>query len=295
MTKIAHLPSASRLTNRSVIEVGGEERRAFLQGLISNDMNDCMPGQAIYAALLTPQGKFLHDLFIIDSEKYFLIDCESARVEDLIKRLLRYKLRSKITIENKTVIYDCWALWKDADLSAFVEKTNTPNSLFYVDPRLPELGLRAIINKFDKLDGVKICDFEAYDKHRLALGAPDGSRDMIIEKSTLLECNFDFLHGISWTKGCYTGQELTARTHYRGLIKKRLYPVSIKGAVPAPGSTIYRDTAEVGEMRSSSANSGLALLSIEMAERAINEAIDFTCDNSQITALRTISRKLRPN
>jgi folate-binding protein YgfZ len=106
-------------------------------------------------------------------------------------------------------------------------------------------------------------DFVAYDRHRLALGIPDGSRDMVPEKSILLECGFDELRGVDWQKGCYVGQELTARTKYRGLIKKRLFPVRIDGAVPAPGTVVTLDGKEAGEMRSAQDGLGLALLRLD--------------------------------
>src|SRR5438445_550675 len=105
--------------------------------------------------------------------------------------------------------------------------------------------------------------FPAYDRRRLELGIPDGSRDLVVEKSILLESGFDELNGVDWQKGCYIGQELTARTKYRGLIKKRLMPVKINGPAPPPGTIVTADGREVGEMRSSRDGLGLALLRIE--------------------------------
>ncbi|HTT80545.1 MAG TPA: tRNA-modifying protein YgfZ, partial [Stellaceae bacterium] len=106
-------------------------------------------------------------------------------------------------------------------------------------------------------------DFAAYDRHRLALGVPDGSRDLVPEKSILLEAGFDELNGVDWQKGCYVGQELTARTKYRGLVKRRLFPVEIAGAPPAPGAIISANGHEAGEMRSSQGGLGLALLRLD--------------------------------
>ena len=108
-------------------------------------------------------------------------------------------------------------------------------------------------------------DFAAYDRLRLALGVPDGSRDLVLDKSILLEAGFDELNGVDWQKGCYIGQELTARTKYRGLIKKRLLPVTIDGSAPAPGTIVTADGREAGEMRSSRDGRGLALLRLETA------------------------------
>jgi hypothetical protein len=112
--------------------------------------------------------------------------------------------------------------------------------------------------------------FEAdWDRHRLALGLPDGSRDLEAEKTVLLEAGFDELHGVSWSKGCYMGQELTARTKYRGLVKRRLLPVAIEGPLPPPGSPVLRDGAEVGSMRSGCGQMGLAVLRLDALEGAL--------------------------
>jgi folate-binding protein YgfZ len=108
-----------------------------------------------------------------------------------------------------------------------------------------------------------------WDLHRLGLGLPDGSRDMEAEKSVLLEAGFDELNGISWTKGCYMGQELTARTKYRGLVKRRLVPIRIDGAVPEPGAPILRDGREVGTMRSAGGRNGMAVLRLDALESAL--------------------------
>jgi tRNA-modifying protein YgfZ len=113
--------------------------------------------------------------------------------------------------------------------------------------------------------GLSEVDFADYDRLRLRLGVPDGSRDLIPEKSILLEAGFDELNGIDWNKGCYIGQELTARTRYRGLVRRRLMPVAIDGPMPAPGAIVTLDGREVGEMRSGHAGHGLALLRTEAA------------------------------
>jgi len=252
------------LHHRSVIRIGGQDRRIFLQGLISNDIERCREGDALYAALLTPQGKFLHDLFIVECGDHFLIDCEKARADDLLKRLRAYTLRAKVTLENAA---------EEFDVQVEVPGSHRNEVLIsYSDPRLPELGTRLIARKNVAAAG----DFMGYDLHRIGLGVADGSRDMLVEKSTLADGNIDLLNGVSWTKGCYVGQELTARMHYRALVKKRLFPVTIEGAAPASGSTVTIGEDEVGEMRSSCGQRGLALLATEKTRRAVDEGVVLT-------------------
>lgn len=260
----------SLLPRRGVLRLEGEDRGAFLQGLISNDIALCQPAQPLYAALLTPQGKFLHDLFIFDDDGAFLIDCESDRADDLMKRLRMYKLRAKITLEDARTTHKILAAWGDG---------LAPDG-FLPDPRLPALGWRAILP--DTALPAQTATEDDYDAHRLALGVPDGSRDMLIEKSTLLECNMDRLRAISWTKGCYMGQELTARMHYRGLVKKRLYPVSIEGTLPDAGMAVMNGDEDIGDMRSACGNTGMALLNIEKAGAAMQSKTPLTCSGAKL-------------
>jgi folate-binding protein YgfZ len=274
------------LEDRGVLAVAGDDARTFLQGLISNDINKVSATHAIHAALLTPQGKYLHDFFITEAPGGgLLMDCERARLEDLAKRLKLYKLRAKVTIEDQS---DAWLVAAlpggtgapdaGADAGAAAVKDG---GVLYTDPRLAALGARAILPA-DSADatlaglGLSAGDRAAYDLLRLDLGVPDGSRDMVVDKSILLESGFDELNGVDWKKGCYMGQELTARTKYRGLIKKRLLPVEIEGALPEAGTPITLDGKEVGEVRSTAAagsgGRGLALIRLEHLEAGPFEA-----------------------
>ena len=142
------------------------------------------------------------------------------------------------------------------------------DGVVFVDPRLPGLGARAILPRGSEAAvlepaGFSAADVAAYDRLRLEAGVPDGSRDMVVEKAILLENNLDELHAISWQKGCYMGQELTARTRYRGLVRKRLFPVIVEGALPEPGTPVMMGDKEAGEMRSGSGDRALALLRLE--------------------------------
>jgi folate-binding protein YgfZ len=262
------------LDERGILAVSGEDRRIFLQGLVSNDVEKVDPTQARYAALLTAQGKYLHDFMMIEFSGALWLEGETGRRSDLKRRLSIYRLRAKAALEEKlelavAVVFGKGAL---AVMGLAKEEPGAARSfasgVAFIDPRLAALGVRCIMARTDirgalKDAGLAETGFPAYDRHRLELGIPDGGRDLVPEKSILLEAGFDELNGVDWQKGCYIGQELTARTKYRGLIKKRLMPVEIDGPVPAPGTIITAEGREVGEMRSSSDGLGLALLRIE--------------------------------
>ncbi len=253
MTNVAELPQ------RGVIMVEGEDRVAFLQGLVSNDVAQAVPGRAVWAAFLTPQGKWLADFFILSDGSALLLDVERAQQAMLVQRLSRYRLRSKVTL-HAAEAYAVYAAWAGPP---------PPGAIMAPDPRLPDAGWRLLATAPLPTNAAAT----DYDRHRLALGLPDGSRDMETEKTVLLEAGFDELAGVSWSKGCYMGQELTARTRYRGLLKRRLVPVAIAGPVPEPGTQIMRGAMEVGTMRSGAESQGLAVLRLDV----LTEAADLTC------------------
>jgi folate-binding protein YgfZ len=251
-----------RLPNRAFLRLSGEDRLKFLQGLVSNDVNAAAPGRAVYSCLLTPQGKFLHDFFLIADGDSLLIECEADRRADLVQRLKMYRLRSRIELTE--VDYAVFAAFGVAPLST--------GEIIYSDPREPALGKRVLLPPGENPEPE--IPFDAYDRLRISLAVPDGSRDMEIGKAILLENNIDLLNGIAWDKGCYTGQELTARTRYRGLIKKRLIPVRIAGKAPPIGTPLIEAGSEVGEMRGACGDLGLALLRLERLRRAEAIQID---------------------
>lgn len=255
------------LEDRGVLAIGGSDRASFLQGLISNDTMKISRERAIYAALLTAQGKYLHDFTLVEYAETIWLDGEAARLADLKRRLSMYRLRAKVTVDERpdlavAAIYNGAAPGEPGTARAL------GGGVIFNDPRLAALGARAILPRDDirgtlRDAGAVEGDFVEYDRLRLGLGVPDGSRDLVLDKSILLESGFDELNGVDWNKGCYIGQELTARTKYRGLIKKRLFPVRIDGPAPEPGAIITQDGREAGEMRSSRDGVGLALLRLE--------------------------------
>lgn len=267
-----------QLGNRGVVTIAGEDRKAFLQGLISNDIERVAADRAIWSALLTPQGKYLHDFFIVEIADTFYLDCEADRLMDFGKRLHRYKLRAQVEL-GIGEDYAVFALFGGDALGALglADQPGVARGIgggvVYADPRLSRAGARALLPSAGAVEMFKEMGFSAaapnaYDDWRLALGLSDGSRDLIVEKSTLLESNFDELHGVDWNKGCYMGQELTARTKYRGLVRKRLMPVRIDGPMPETGTPLMVGNKEIGEMRSALGDRGLALIRLERLAEA---------------------------
>lgn len=248
--------SIALLPDRGVVELAGPDRAAFLQGLVSNDVAAIPEGQAAWTALLTPQGKWLADFFVIPVGETLLLDVERAQAAALVQRLSRFRLRSKVTLRDASDAWHVHAAW-GAKPGA--------EGVVVADPRLATAGWRVLADAPLGTDATA----EDYDRHRLALGLPDGSRDMEGEKSVLLEGGFDELNGVSWSKGCYMGQELTARTRYRGLLKRRLVPVDVEGPLPARGTALTdANGAEIGEMRSGRDGQGIALLRLDALGRA---------------------------
>lgn len=253
------------LPHRGVLAVEGADRVVFLNGLLSNEVAKAEAGKVLWAALLTPQGKFLHDVFLFTAGETLLLEGESERLEDLKTRLSRYKLRAKVALALRPDLAVVAAFGGDS-----LPDTVPSTALTAADPRLPDAGMRLLVPA-DQAATLATAPLEDYEAHRLALGLPDGSRDLVVEKSMLMDSGFEELHGIDFKKGCYVGQELTARMKYRALVKKRLLPVRIEGLPPASGTPITTEEGqEAGELRSASggAGLGLALLRLEYLNKA---------------------------
>ncbi len=267
------------LDQRGIIAVTGPEARTLLQGLITNDVDAVAPDRAIYAALLTPQGKFLHDFLIAQAGETLLIDCEGSRRVDLLRRLMMYRLRAKVDLIDATDDWTVVALTGEGAAAKLGLAQEAGVSVAYdggvafVDPRLGRLGVRMIMPKaradaaLDTLADKRGAT-EDYEALRLALGVPDGSRDLEVEKTFLLESNAEALHAVDFDKGCYVGQELTARTKRRANLKWRLYPVEIKGERPSADSDISVGEKTIGRLKSANAGHAMAYLKIADAEAA---------------------------
>lgn len=260
------------MLDRGLVSVTGADKQTFLQGLVSQDVERVSSTQAAYGAFLTPQGKYLHDFCLAEIGDRLILDGETDRGEELITRLQRFKLRAKVELSPADDLCVIAVFGENAAEVLSLSDTlgaarMLGDGIVFVDPRSAGLGCRLIVPSADAAAiladlPITAAEFDDYETLRIGLGIPDGSHDMDVEKSILLECNFEALNGIDWEKGCYIGQEVTARTKYRGLVKRQLIPVSVDGDAPASGSAIYAEGNKVGEIRS--IFNGIAIASLRL-------------------------------
>jgi folate-binding protein YgfZ len=249
-----------------LVAISGSDSRAWLGNLLSNAVEDLEPGQARAALLLTPQGKFLFDLFVIaapsgEPQDILLVDVQAQRRQALIQRLSLYRLRARIAIEP--VDGAVWAAW-GAD----------PGPGWTPDPRLPALGWRGY-GREAAVDGGE----DAYDAHRLAVGAPDPARDCEPDKTFPLEADYDLLNAIDFHKGCYIGQETTSRMKRRSAVKTRMAPIGFDGPAPAFGTPVETlGGLRAGEVLTGREGRALALLRLD---RAVSGPL--VCDGRPVT------------
>ena len=285
------------LLDRGILAISGEEARPFLQGIISNDIDKVGPNRAIYAALLTPQGKCLFDFFVSQQGDRLLLDVEAGRLPALAQRLTMYKLRAKADIEDVSIDFGVLALLGASvfsDLALGDERGAARafhEGVVFVDPRLSMLGARAILPKASAVStleelGLMVGAARDYDRTRFAAGVPEGSSELGVDKSPLLELGFEELDGVDFEKGCFVGQELTARMKYRGLVRKRLMPVTFKGGTPSAGAVIKAGTRDIGDLRSADDDGGFAVLRLDKLDESAANGQKLSADDVTVTAIK---------
>jgi len=271
------------LPDRGVVRVAGEDAEKLLQGIITNDMALLADRSAIHASLLTPQGKILFEFFVVKATDGFLLDTGREQADGLIKRLMMYKLRAKVDIADANDAYRVYALWGPS----VTGPGETSQTFSFRDPRLPALGLRILAEAGFAADVASASNgfdasLEDYHAHRIALGVPEGGKDYAFGDSFPHEANFDVLGGISFTKGCFVGQEVVSRMQHRGLTRKRI--VIVEGDRPLQsGTEITAGAATVGAIGSVAGNRGLALLRLDRAEEATGKGEPLIAAGSRIT------------
>ena len=247
------------LTDRAILYVNGEDSNEFLQNLISNNINKVNDENSCFTSLLTPQGKFLYEFIIVKHKTGFFIDCEKSQVDGLYKQLNVYKLRSKVEILNLSNEFVVAAFSYNKFLKFDGAKNNPGFTLKYredpicLDPRNKELGARLIINleklylSLKKLD-LHDADLKEYYSLSHNLGIVPKHLNKLQNKLFGIECNYEELNGIDFKKGCYVGQENTARIKLKNKLSKRLFPINIIKGQLTEGESIYYNEKEIGKV-----------------------------------------------
>lgn len=254
------------ILNRAIIRLSGDDRRTFLQGLITQDVDQLEPNRAIFAALLTPQGKIRFDFFVYDTGTAFLIDCDSDAAAALSKALTLYKLRAAIVLEpfpNHVVS----AHWGHSI------KSECEHS--FEDPRCSALGQRSIFESPGNSGALPVEPLMAYHDHRIQLGVPhfglelsDPLSDFCLDEVFLLDVNYDTLSAVSYKKGCFVGQEVTSRMKRKGDVRKRTLIAEFEGPPPAKGAAVTAGESTLGEILSGVDGRALALIRLDRWEKA---------------------------
>jgi len=247
----------AHLEDRAVIAVSGPEARSFPQGLITNDIENLSPGLGLYAALLTPQGKVLFDFLVVEGDGAILIECAETARDALVKRLSLYRLRAKVAIEVRAQLA-VLAAWDGAI---------SPNAIAFHDPRVIDLGVRGVSARAEVPSTAAAS--HAYHERRLELGVPEGG-DFGSDRIFALDGGLEELNAIDFEKGCYVGQELTARMKHRGTARKRLLPIESADDTPLPprDTSVTAAGRDVGEIESSHGTEGFALVRLDRLAEA---------------------------
>ena len=229
------------------ISVFGDEACAFLQSIITTNVETLPIGACCPTALLTPQGRVLIDMMVYrPASDHFLLRSDAARRDDLFNRLRRYRLRRPIDLAIEPDIKLVLLLGNQA-----AETMTTPMIMSCSDPRSPKLGSHCLIEAHHL--PAQMGAIDSWHANRIAAGVPEGSIDLTPERALMLEAGLDQLDAVDFEKGCYVGQEVTARTHYRGLVKRRLVPLTIAGDPPAIDSDITWQGTVIGKSKTAAA------------------------------------------
>ncbi len=247
------------LDDRAILYINGEDAKEFLQNLISNDIDKVSDVNSCFSSLLTPQGKFLYEFIIVKHKSGYLLDCEKPQAEELFKQLSLYKLRSRVEILNLSNEFVVAAFSHEKFLT-FDEAKDQPGYTIkyredpiFLDPRNKELGARLIINleklylSLKKLD-LHDADLKEYYSLSHGLGIVPKDLNKLKDKLFGIECNFEELNGIDFKKGCYVGQENTARIKLKNKLSKRLFPINVINGKLHEGESIYNNEVEIGKV-----------------------------------------------
>ncbi|CAN5445916.1 folate-binding protein YgfZ [soil metagenome] len=286
---------AAFLPDRGVVRVSGDDARAFLDGLVTTNVELVKPGIGRFGALLTPQGKIIVDFLVTEAPEAhgggFVFDCPLVLAQALTDRLGFYKLRAKVTVDNLSSQLGVLVAWGGTPAT-------TPD-LAFEDPRDPQLGWRIFVPD-DLVDetaaaiNAEITESEAYEAHRIACGVPRGGVDFIYSDAFPHETNMDRLHGVDFDKGCYVGQEVVSRMEHRGTARTRTVRIRLDGSMPDIGLPVNAGDKPVGTMGSSANGVGLALLRTDRVSDALEAGLALTAGGLPISLVSPDDVKAAP-
>ena len=278
------------LDDRAILYINGEDAKEFLQNLISNDINKVNNETSCFTSLLTPQGKFLYEFIIVKHKLGYLIDCEKSQSEGLFKQLNLYKLRTKVEIldlSNEFVVagfsHEKFLTFDEAkDQSGFTIKYR--EDPIFLDPRNKQLGARLIINLEKLYLSLKTLDLHNSDLKEYyslshSLGIVPKDLNKLQDKLFGIECNFEELNGIDFKKGCYVGQENTARIKLKNKLSKRLFPINVLNGKLYEGESIYNNEIEIGKVL---IDNDYPFALVKYLNDNFNEKVDFNTKDASI-------------
>ena len=264
-------PFATTLHRRGVVKIAGADAIGFLQNLVTNDLDQLTAALAVHTGLLTPQGKIQFEFFVVWTADGLLLDTLRSGLSDLIKRLMLYRLRSKVTIEDVS-----------ATQHVSAGTSERPDDAFD-DPRLPGFGWRRISETTDSLADA-VAD---YDRRRIAFGLPELGEDFLTNEVFPHEALYDSLAGVSFKKGCFVGQEVVSRTEHRGMARSRFLPVTAAAELPECGTPVQAGDdqigTQIGTMGSHVGNHGLALVRLDRLQKAIEAGVAVETAGQRLT------------
>ena len=260
-------------SNSRFFKISGKDSKAFIQNLITNDIEKCNDNAMIYTCLLTPQGKFLADFFIFNLNGSYFFEVNDKFYNNLLAKLKIYKLRSNIEIEEINEFFS---------YSIFNIDYDSQHIILHNDPRNINLGKKLILKNKTLPTGNNLEEINETEYHEILISnkTPYSPIDLLENKSLLLENNFDNLNAIDWNKGCYVGQEITARMKYRGLLKKKLYSLKLITGNVLVGDELIIDNKKIGTIISIANSNIFAVLNINFADELKNNNKSLIINNS---------------
>jgi len=265
----------AQLPDRGVVSLSGSDVADFLDNLATNDLSGQRVGEARFAGLLTPQGKILFEFLALRTEEGWLLDTRADRLADFVKRLTMYKLRAKVTLADVSADYGVAAAWGP-------KPPTIADGWCFADPRHDDLGWRLIIprTKLEGLEGYAVPE-ALYHERRVELGVAEGGLDYVLGDTFPHEANYDRLNGVSFTKGCFVGQEVVARMQNKTVVRKRVARITGTGPLTT-GAEIRAGAAVLGTVGSVSGPHGLAILRIDRAAEAADKGEALTVGDTAV-------------